>query len=145
MIRKLSSAPLVALACAALCAGCGSSSSSSSSTAATGASTSSTSSTAPGAATTPSSTTTTGGGKLSPAAVQRCKSGVNVLPTLPQKTKRKLETICDKAASGNPAVIGAAAREGCEEIVRASPVPPGAARDRALAGCKSAVKKATKK
>jgi hypothetical protein len=129
MIRKLSPALLAMLVCAALLAGCGSSSSSSSNTAKTSGSTGS------------SSTATTGATKGSAAAVERCKHGVNVLPTLPQATKNRLESICEKAASGDAAAARTAAREGCEEIVKASPLPAGAARDRALAGCKSAEKK----
>lgn len=126
MIRKLSPA-LVVLACAALLAGCGSSSSSSSSTAKTAGST--------------SPPVTTGTSKVPAATVEKCKRGVNALPTLSQKTKGRLESICEKAASGDAAAARTAAREGCEEIVKASPLPAGAARDRALAGCKSAEKK----
>ena len=128
MIRKLSPALLVVLACAALLAGCGSSSSSSSSgTVKTAGST--------------SSPATTGATKVSAAAAERCKHGVNVLPTLSQETKSRLESICEKAASGDAATARTAAREGCEEIVKASPLPAGAARDHALAGCKSAENK----
>lgn len=129
MIRKLSPALLVVLACTALLAGCGSSGSSSSSTAKTAGSTSS------------SSTATNGAAKVSAAAVEKCKHGVSVLPTLSQATKSRLEAICDKAASGDAAAARSAAREACEEIVKASPLPAGAARDHALSGCKSAEKK----
>jgi hypothetical protein len=131
MISKHSPALLTALACVALLAGCGSSSSSSSSTAKTLGAT----------PTSPSSTPTTGPKNLSAASIERCKHGLNVLPNLPQKTKSRLESICEKAASGDAAAARAATREGCEEIIRASPLPAGAARDRALAGCKSAGQK----
>jgi hypothetical protein len=73
--------------------------------------------------------------------VARCKHGANVLPTLSQATKSRLEAICEKAASGDADAARTAAREGCEEIVKASPLPAGTARDRALAGCKDAEKK----
>jgi len=126
MIRKLSPAPLAVLAAAALLAGCGSSSSTSSSTASTGASTGS------------SSTPTTGAPKLSATSVEQCKHGVSALPTVSQATKHRLEAICDKAASGDAATARAAAREGCEEIVKAAPLPEGTAKQRALSACKSA-------
>jgi hypothetical protein len=63
---------------------------------------------------------------------------VSVLPTLSQATKRRLDAICEKAASGDAASVRAAAREGCEEIVRAAPLPEGTAKQRALSACKSA-------
>jgi ABC-type glycerol-3-phosphate transport system substrate-binding protein len=126
MISRHSPALLTALACGALLAGCGSSSSSSSTT---------------GTAGSTNSPATTGAAKVSAAAVEKCKSEVKVLPTLPQKTKSRLESICAKAASGDETAARTAAREGCEEIVKASPLPAGTARDHALAGCKSAEKK----
>jgi len=126
MIRKLSPALLALLVCAALLAGCGSSGSSSSSTSTAGST---------------SSSATTGAAKVSAAAVEKCKSEVKVLPTLSQKTKSRLESICEKAASGDETSARTAAREGCEEIVKASPLPAGTARDHALAGCKPAEKK----
>lgn len=133
MIRKLSPALLTALAAAALLAGCGSSSSSSgsNSTATTSGSTS------------PSSTAKTGSAKLpaGASAVANCKRGVRVVPTLSQSTKSRLEAICEKAASGDAQASRTAAREACEEIVKASPLPAGSARDRALSGCKSAARK----
>jgi hypothetical protein len=128
MIQRLIPSVLVLLAATALAAGCGSSSSSSSAT--TSGSTGS------------SSTATTGAAKAPgvSAAVAQCKRGVNVLPTLSTTTKHRLESICDKAASGNAKAVHDASREACEEIVKASPLPPGSARNRALAGCKSAGK-----
>jgi hypothetical protein len=125
MTRKLAAAPLVLLLAAALLAGCGSSSSSSGTSSAT--------------SSTP--TATTGTGKLSAGAVARCKHGVDVLPTLSQAAKSRLEAICDKAASGDAGAARSAAREACEEIVKDSPLPAGTARDHALAGCKDAEKK----
>jgi hypothetical protein len=124
MIRKLCAVQPVVLAAAALLVGCGSSSS----TAKTGGSTSST------------STPTTAAGNLSARDVKRCKHGVSVLPALSQATKSRLEAICEKAASGDRAAARTAAREACEEIIKASPLPAGRARDRALAGCKDAEK-----
>lgn len=129
MVGKLAAVPLVLLVAAAPLAGCGSSSSSSSAT--------STSGSTPSTSTSPP---TTAAGKLSAGAVARCKHGVDVLPTLSQATKSRLKAICDKAASGDVSAARAAAREACEEIVKASPLPAGTARDHALAGCKDAEK-----
>lgn len=131
MIRKLFPSALVLLAATALIAGCGSSGgSSSSSSAATSGSTGS------------SSTDTTGSAKAAgvSAAITQCKHGVNALPTLSATTKHRLESICDKAASGDAKAARTASREACEEIVKASPLPAGTARDHALEGCKAAEK-----
>lgn len=120
----------IPLAAGVLLAGCGSSSSSSTS--------GSTSSTAVGS-TAPSTT----GSTTSPAtaaAVESCRRGAKAIPTLSSSTRTKIETICDKAASGNPAAVRTAAREVCEEIVKVSPLPEGSAKRHAIAGCKSAEK-----
>jgi hypothetical protein len=126
MNRKPATVLLPMLASLALLAGCGSSSSSSSSTAATTAT-----STAPTTGVAP-----TGGAKA--GAVAKCRNEVHALPTLPAATKVRLEAICEKAASGDVKAARSAAREGCEAIVRASPVPEGPAKQRALSGCKKA-------
>jgi predicted lipid-binding transport protein (Tim44 family) len=142
MIRRLSPTALALLGTIALLAGCGSSSSSSSSsnsssTAATGASTGSTNS---GASTSTGTSTAPANSSAKSAAVAQCKHGVGVLPTLSQATKSRLEAICEKAAGGDAKAAGEAAREACEEIVKASPLPAGSARDHALSGCKGAEK-----
>ncbi len=141
MIRRLSPTALALLAGMAMIAGCGSSSgssssASSSSTAITGAATGATGST--GSSSTTSTAPATSSGKS--AAVAQCKHGVGVLPTLSQATKSRLEAICEKAAGGDAKAAGEAAREACEEIVKASPLPAGSARDHALSGCKGAEK-----
>jgi hypothetical protein len=130
MIRRLFPSALVLLAATALVAGCGSSSGSSSSSASTSGSTAST------------ATATTGSAKAAgvAGAIAQCKHGVNVLPTLSATTKHRLESICDKAASGDAKAVQEASREACEEIIKASPLPAGSARDHALEGCKSAGK-----
>jgi hypothetical protein len=126
----------IPLAAGVLLAGCGSSSSSSTS--------GSTSSTAAGSttpSTTGSTTPSTTGSTTSPAtaaAVESCRRGAKAIPTLSSSTRVKIETICDKAASGDPAAVRTAAREVCEEIVKASPLPEGSAKQHAIAGCKSA-------
>jgi hypothetical protein len=70
--------------------------------------------------------------------VASCKHGVEQLPTLRASTRAKLVKICDKAGSGDPNATRKAAEEACREIVNASPLPAGSAKDRALAGCKHA-------
>jgi hypothetical protein len=152
MIRRLLALPAL-IAALALLAGCGSSGSSSSSA---GAGTASTSSTAPSASssTTPptssTSSTATTGSTAAPSApstpsapsaadpVAACKHGVRALPHLSQRIRERLETICEKAASHDVAAKRKAAQEACREIVGASPLPPGEARERALAACKNA-------
>jgi hypothetical protein len=144
---------LPALTAAVLLAGCGSSSSSSSSSGSSAAttSTSSTATTsAPSApataqtgstATTATSPTPTSTSPKSPggaAAVASCRHGVQSLPHLKQSIKEKLEEICQKAASGDVNAKRKAAQEACRELVNASPLPAGEARDRALAACKNA-------
>jgi ABC-type glycerol-3-phosphate transport system substrate-binding protein len=133
MIRRLSPTALALLAAGALLAGCGSSSSSSS-----GGSSSSTASTSSSSSTASTASAPAAKSPKVAAAVAQCKQGVKVLPTLPQATKSRLESICDKAASNDPKAVRTASREACEEIVKASPLPAGTARDRALSGCKSA-------
>jgi hypothetical protein len=128
MMRTLSTSLLIPLAGVALLTGCGSSSSSSSSST---------------SGSTPSSTATTGAAK-SPAvdtATESCKHGAQAIPTLSATTRTKIEAICDKAASGNVDATRKAAREVCEEIVKASPLPKGSAKRHAIAGCASAEKK----
>jgi hypothetical protein len=72
------------------------------------------------------------------AAVASCRHGVQSLPHLKQSIKEKLEEICQKAASGDVNAKRKAAEEACRELVNASPLPAGEARDRALAACKNA-------
>jgi hypothetical protein len=120
----------IPLAAGVLLAGCGSSSSSS-----TSASTSST-----GAGSTTASTTGSTTSQATAAAVESCRRGAKAIPTLSSATRSKIEAICDKAASGEPAAVRTAAREVCEEIVKASPLPSGSAKQHAIAGCKSAEK-----
>jgi hypothetical protein len=146
MARRLRPSLLPALTAAVLLAGCGSSSSSSSSSgssAATTPSTPPTSSTAQtgSTATTTTSPTATSTSPKSPggaAAVASCRHGVQSLPHLKQSIKEKLEEICQKAASGDVNAKRKAAQEACRELVNASPLPAGEARDRALAACKNA-------
>jgi hypothetical protein len=114
---KLSTGLVVALAAGALMAGCGSSSSSTSTTS------------------TVSSQTA-----IPPAnaqqAVASCEQAVRAQHTLSASTKAKLEAICKKA-SGGQSSLQTVAREVCIEILDASHVPAGEAKERALAVCKS--------
>ena len=138
MIRRRSSWLIGLFLCAALIAGCGSSSSTTSSQSSTPATTSST----PAAAATTSSTTTSTPSTAVPAgdvaaAVAACKSQIEAQSTLPAGAKSKLEAVCEKAAKGDTAAVKVAAREVCEEVIKNSAVPAGAAQEQALAACKS--------
>lgn len=144
MARRFHASLLPALAAAVLLAGCGSSSSSSSSSGSSAATSSTPSTSRTGSsstATTPTSSTPTSTSPKLPggaAAVASCRHGVRSLPHLKQSTKEKLEEICQKAASGDVNAKRKAAEEACRELVNASPLPAGEARDRALAACKNA-------
>jgi len=125
MIRTRSSWLAALLLPAALIAGCGSSSSSSSST-----------------STPAASTTSTGGVSAVPpadvaAAVAACKKEIQTQSTLPASAKTKLEGVCEKAAKGDGEAVKKAAREVCEEVIKNSPIPAGAAQEQALAACKA--------
>jgi hypothetical protein len=137
MIRKLSTWLLIALAAVVILAGCGGSSSMTASQSSTPAATSST----PAARTTSSATTSSPAKTPAVAsAVESCKRSAKAIPTLSAATRTKIESICDKAASGNVGDTRVAAREVCEEIVRASPLPEGSAKQHAIAACKAAEK-----
>jgi hypothetical protein len=143
MAGRLHLSLLPALLAAVLLAGCGSSSSSSSSSSGSSAATPSTSATAQTGSTatsTTSPTPTSTSSKLpgAAAAVASCRHGVQSLPHLKQSIREKLEEICQKAASGDVNARRKAAQEACRELVNASPLPAGEARDRALAACKNA-------
>jgi hypothetical protein len=144
MARRLHASLLPALAAAVLLAGCGSSSSSSNSSGSSAATSSTPSTSQTGSsstATTPTSSTPTSTSPKLPrgaAAVASCRHGVQSLPHLKQSIKEKLEEICQKAASGDVNAKRKAAEEACRELVNASPLPAGEARDRALAACKNA-------
>lgn len=142
MVRRLHASLLPAVVVAVLLAGCGSSSSSSSSSGSSAATAPTSSAAQTGStATTPTSSTPTSTSPKLPggaAAVASCRHGVQSLPHLKQSIKEKLEEICQKAASGDVNAKRKAAQEACRELVNASPLPAGEARDRALAACKNA-------
>jgi hypothetical protein len=139
-MRTLFTWLLIPLAAGVLLAGCGSSSSSSTS----GSTPSTTTTTTPSTTTTttPSTTTATGTIKSSTAAtaVESCKRGAKAIPTLSSSTRSKIEAICEKAGTGDVAATRVAAREVCEAIVKASPLPEGSAKQHAIARCKEAEK-----
>ena len=125
--------PLLALATAALLAGCGSSKSSTTATTATTSST-------PAA---PSTQSTTNGSTQAPSsatlqkAASECHRLLQSEKTLPATAKAKLEDACDKVGEGNTAAVKTAAREVCEEFVAKSGLPESSpARKQALAACK---------
>jgi hypothetical protein len=131
MIRKQFPALIVVLATAALLAGCGSSGSSGSA--------SSTASTSASTASSPIKTTVPLKVPRTPTSVADCKSGVKrLLSKLSATAKHKLEEVCEKSGSGDVQAKRAAAREACETIVKSSKLPEGAAKQRALTGCKNA-------
>jgi hypothetical protein len=158
MTRSPTSCLLPLLAAAVLLAGCGGSSASSSSSGAGAATSATTGSTAtlPTSSTTSTPTSSTAstpartgstsstGTSTKPhapagaAAVASCKRGVRSLPHLKQSTTERLETICEKAASGDVNAKRKAAEEACRELVNASPLPAGEAKERALAACRNA-------
>jgi hypothetical protein len=128
-----------------LIAGCGSSSSSttssqSSSPAATSTTTSSTppSTGTTGTSGTPSTIPNPASSAGLADAVAECRSVIKEAPTLSASTKAKVEGICNKAADGDLAGARAAAKEVCEEVINASPIPAGAVKEHALAACKAA-------
>lgn len=121
MTLKLSTWLVVALAGGAIFAGCGSSSKS--------------------AATQRTSTRTAPGPvPLTPAqaqqAVAACKRSIQAQRGISASTKAQLQRTCEKAASGNSAVLQKVAQELCVGLVNASHIPAGPARERALAVCK---------
>lgn len=143
MTVRRSSPLVVALLCGALVAGCGSSSSSTTngSTATTAPAKSATAApSSPVATTTSTSPTATSTGAASAAAVKQyvalCKSISQRESTLAANVKRKVEGICNKAASGDLAGARAAAKEVCVEVINASPIP-AATKQKALAACKA--------
>lgn len=130
MTLKLSTWLLVGLTGGALLAGCGNSSSTTTSTTPTV--TVSKTTTTPGTTT---STTTV----LTPAqakqAAATCKKGVQAQSSIPSSAKPKLEKTCEKAATGDTAALHKVARELCVQLVNASHIPAGAAREHALSVC----------
>jgi hypothetical protein len=128
MTSKLSTWLVVALAGGAFIAGCGSSSTSTSTTQST-------------PATTGPAATGTGTSPLTPAqaqqAVSTCKSGVQKESAIPHSVKGKLEKTCEKvASSGTANALRQVAEEACIQLVDASHIPAGAAKQRALSVCK---------
>jgi len=132
---------LLALAAAALLAGCGSSSSSTTGTKAT---TSPATGTAPTTSSGPATgaTATTGAApapsspELKKAAAE-CHRLLQADKTLPASAKAKLEDACNKVGEGKTTAVKQAAREVCEEFVAKSGLPESSpARKQALAACK---------
>jgi hypothetical protein len=124
-----------ALISGALLAGCGGGGSSSTSSRST--STAATSTANPPAT---SSTPSTGAGTSATIqqAVEACKRTIHGETTLSARAKAKLEAVCGKAAKGDATAVRKAAQEVCAEVINGSAVPPGPARERAIAACKSA-------
>jgi len=113
MILKVSTLLAVILAGATLVAGCGSSSSNTSQSVST------------------SNETSVAGSE----DVATCKHTIQSQKGLSATDKAKLEQICDRAASGNPATMQQVAHEACVELVNDSQVPKGVSKQEALAIC----------
>ncbi len=131
--------PLLAavLLCGALIAGCGSGNSStagSTSVSSTATSAPSTGTTATTGASTTSTVPTNSAGVAQYVAI--CKSIIKQQPSLPANVKAKVEAICNKAADGDVEGARAAAKEACVEIINASPIPSGTAKEQAVAACR---------
>ena len=116
MIPKLSTWLVVALAGGALVAGCGSSSNSTSSS---------------------QTTATAAKGPTGQQAVELCKHSIQAQTAISASAKAKLEKACAKAASGTQAALQEVAKQECVELVNASHLPAGPARERALSVCKA--------
>jgi hypothetical protein len=154
MTYRLWSLVAIVAASGALLAGCGSSSSSSSSSTAAPAAKASTSSastatsaaTATGTSTGSSSTgagasTSTGASGAAAvasnpavkAAVAQCKTAINSAPQLSAASKAKLDSLCDKAASGKLTDLKSVTYDVCKQVIKDS--VPAAEQQTALASC----------
>jgi hypothetical protein len=143
MIRQSSRWLMVVIVGSLFVAGCGSGNSSTSSSGATASSTPA-SSTGTGTGTAGTASTSVGTTPSSvassaavAAAVSTCKSLIKAVPTLSTSAKAKVEAICNKAANGDLAGARQATKEVCVEVINASPIPSGPAKEHALAGCKA--------
>ncbi len=136
MIRQRSKWLVAVVIGSMFIAGCGSSSSSSSTSSSPAATSSTPAST--GTTSTSSTTPNPAGSAAVADAVAECRSVIKEAPTLGASTKAKVEAICNKAADGDLAGARAAAKEVCEEVINASPIPAGAIKEHALAACKAA-------
>jgi hypothetical protein len=135
MMRTLTTWLIVTLAGTALVTGCGSSSTTTSGSQAPAPSTQSTGT---GSATGTSTATSPAEQKKSGAqAVASCKSAIHSESSIPASAKTKLEGICEKASGGSKEELQKVAHEECIALVDATPLPNGAAKQRALAICKA--------
>jgi hypothetical protein len=113
----------VAATAATLLVGCGGSSKSTSSTAATSA--------APAPAATTGTVPTVGA-----ATAAACYQALRAQTSLPPATKKKLEGVCAKAASGDREAFKKALQEACEEVIKNASIPEGVDKQAALSACK---------
>jgi len=70
-------------------------------------------------------------------AVEACKHSIQAQPSIPASAKAKIEQACAKIASGTPAAVQEVVKTECVELVNATHVPAGPARERALSVCKA--------
>jgi hypothetical protein len=70
------------------------------------------------------------------AAIKQCKQSVASAPQLKPDTKKKLASICEKAATGDQSGIKQASKEVCLSIIRDTGIT-GAAADTAKKQCEA--------
>ena len=129
MFTRPSTCLAIALAGAALLAGCGGGSGKG--TTATTSSTPTTGSTSTGA------TSPTNSAAIKQLVVTTCQREVQSQLSLTTAAKTKLEAICNKAATGNAAEVRKVSQEVCLEILKSAKNLSGADREKAIAACKS--------
>lgn len=140
-MKNVRTVAVALLAISFIAVGCGDDDNSSSTPASTPttASTPSTATPPPPAETTPTDTGTTSVPKEADAAVKAaidsCKQSVSAQPTISEAAKTKLNTVCEKIT--DPEGAKEAIREVCTTLVEESQIPAGAAKDQALAACKT--------
>jgi hypothetical protein len=134
MIRRPVRWLAVTLLLGALLAGCGGSASTS-----TGQSTSAPSSSSSATSSTSTAAPSASGPSATAQAVETCKREIQAATTLTASSKSKLEAVCARAAAGDTTAVKKAVREVCEEAIKGSPLP-AAAKEQALAACKSRTK-----
>jgi ABC-type phosphate transport system substrate-binding protein len=137
MYTKLGLSALMTVALASVAVGCGSSDNKKSSTPA------STSGSAATSSTTSSSSSGSSGSSGSTAAnpqlqaaVDACKQSISANPQVPANIKGDLNTICEKAGSGDANAVKDATKQVCLKIVKAT--VPSSAQDQATAACNAA-------
>jgi hypothetical protein len=74
--------------------------------------------------------------KLGKATAEACYRALRGQTSLPDETKKKLENVCAKAASGDREAFKKALQEACEEVINKASIPEGVDKQAALKACK---------